>query len=328
MRQGMLYTILFTLVLFTSSSWAVIISNQARQEVLNDETLQQKVEDLYQLGISNRINALDFSIERLALPQQDAARYLLFRRFEKSGIALSASLYGFVQKQNLHSPTYKLMEYGQGYEFSVPAFNYPAIGFRLMNRWDQDQKTVDFILHAELHELDLKTWLSGPKKGEHEQLLLRELDNLSVSAIGFLTKQLTSTNVTSWLPSSRVMVKLARISRDPKVYKLLWLMRSDHIIEDELARLATHQDKFALSQLMLAARNPKLTSEAIKALVSIHPMDANVETFLVQRLSNSDEASLTARALVNYGHRHWLEDLMHSNRQIKTRLIMQTLSAL
>lgn len=328
MRQGMLYTLLLILVLFTSSSWAVIISKQTRQKVLDDLTLQQKVGDLYQLAMNNRINALSFSMERLALPQQEAARYLLFRRFENNGIALSASLYGFVQKQNSQSPTYQLMEYGHDYEFSVPAFNYPTIGFRLMKRWDQDQKTVDFILHSELHELDLKTWLSGPKKSDHEQLLLRELDNLSRPAIDFLTKQLTTTNVTSWLPSSRVMVKLARITQDPQVYKLLWLMRSDHVIEGELSRLATHRDAFAISQLMLAARNPKLTSQAIDELVSIHPMDKDVETFLVQRLSNSEDASLTAKALVTYGHRHWLEEIMNSNRHVKTRLIMQTLSAL
>lgn len=328
MRQGMLYTLLLIFGIFTSSTWAVDISNQARQKVLNDQTLHHKVDELYQLALENQINVLDFSMERLALPQQEAARYLLFRRFEQSGIALSASLYGFVQKQNRHYPTYQITEHGEGYEFSVPAFNYPTIGFRLMNRWAQDQKTVDFILHAELHELNLKQWLSGPDADEHEQLLLREFDHLSTSAIEFLTKQLTSTNVTSWLPSSHVMVKLARVTRDPKMYKLLWLMRSDSVIEDELKRLAKRRDQFAASQLMLASRNPKLTADAIEALVQIHPMQDKVQEFLVKRLSNRDEASLTAQALVNHGHRNWLEDIMRSHRQVKTRLIMQTLSAL
>ena len=53
-------------------------------------------------------------------------------------------------------PTYQVLERGDGYEFSVPAFNYPAIAHRLLKQWQQDQSTLAFVLEAERGELIFK----------------------------------------------------------------------------------------------------------------------------------------------------------------------------
>ena len=326
MQQGLLCSLLLlSLALYSGIAGAVEMSVAEQQEVLHDRTLEHKVEQLYDYAIKDDIDALKFAFQRLALPQQEAARYLLFKRLDKNNISLSAPLYGFVQRQNGLLPVYQITVKGDGYEFSSPAFNYTAVGSRLMKRWKQDQKVVDFVLKAELHELKLKAWLSGPDKLTHEKLLIKELDHLSIPAIQSLVDQLITVKVTSWLPSSAVMVRIAQVSHSPEVYKLLWLMRADGDIEGELDRLSKRNDHFAIKQMMLAAQNPRLKDEAIKDLARLNPMNDDVKAFLVNRLSDDDEVFKGAKTLVEQGHRSWLQELLSSNRQVKASVISQVL---
>lgn len=326
MQQGMLCSLLLSLALYTGSAAAVDMSTTEQQYLLQDVTLQHKVDQLYDYAIQDNIDALNFALQRLALPQQEAARFLLFQKMEQQGLSLSSSLVDFVQLQNRILPVYQITEKGDGYEFSVPAFNYSSIGLRLLKHWKQDQRAVDFVLRAELKELNLKEWLSGPESLSHEKLLIQELDRLSVGAIQALVNQLTNVKVTSWLPSSAVMVRLAQISQNQEIYKLLWLMRADTAIESELDRLSKRHDKFAISQLMLAAQNPRLKDQAIRDLAQINPMSEEVKTFLVGRLSDDDDVVSVASTLVEQGQQSWLQELLDSNKQVKANAIMQVLN--
>lgn len=326
MQQGLLYSFLLSLALYTGSVSAVDMSTTEQQKLLQDVTLQHKVEQLYDYAIQDNIDALSFALQRLALPQQEAARFLLFQKMEQQNLSLSSLLVDFVQLQNRILPVYQITEKGDGYEFSVPAFNYSSIGLRLLKHWKRDQRAVDFVLKAEMKDLNLKQWLSGPNRISHEKLLIEDLDKLSVAAIQGLVDQLTSVKVTSWLPSSAVMVRLAQISHNQDIYKLLWLMRSDSAIEAELERLSSRKDPFAISQLMLAAQNPRLKDQAIRALAQVDPMSDEVKQFLVDRLSDDNDVVSVARTLVEHGRQNWLQELLDSNKHVKATAIMQALN--
>ncbi|WP_342607965.1 hypothetical protein [Vibrio tritonius] len=326
MQQGLLYSFLLSLALYTGSVSAVDMSTTEQQKLLQDVTLQHKVEQLYDYAIQDNIDALSFALQRLALPQQEAARFLLFQKMEQQNLSLSSLLVDFVQLQNRILPVYQITEKGDGYEFSVPAFNYSSIGLRLLKHWKRDQRAVDFVLKAEMKDLNLKHWLSGPNRISHEKLLIEDLDKLSVAAIQGLVDQLTSVKVTSWLPSSAVMVRLAQISHNQDIYKLLWLMRSDSAIEAELDRLSSRKDPFAISQLMLAAQNPRLKDQAIRALAQVDPMSDEVKQFLVDRLSDDNDVVSVARTLVEHGRQNWLQELLDSNKHVKATAIMQALN--
>ena len=326
MQQGLLYSFLLSLALYTGSVSAVDMSTTEQQKLLQDVTLQHKVEQLYDYAIQDNIDALSFALQRLALPQQEAARFLLFQKMEQQNLSLSSLLVDFVQLQNRILPVYQITEKGDGYEFSVPAFNYSSIGLRLLKHWKRDQRAVDFVLKAEMKDLNLKQWLSGPNRISHEKLLIEDLDKLSVAAIQGLVDQLTSVKVTSWLPSSAVMVRLAQISHNQDIYKLLWLMRSDSAIEAELERLSSRKDPFAISQLMLAAQNPRLKDQAIRALAQVDPMSDEVKQFLVDRLSDDNDVVSVARTLVEHGRQNWLQELLNSNKHVKATAIMQALN--
>lgn len=330
MQQGMLSSVLLSLflVFWPTNLSATEMEPERAEQWLRSEQIHQKVGELLQYVIEDSIDSLDFSLERLALPQQEVARYLLLKKLEQQNIILTPKMAIFVEEQKRKIPTYQILERNDGYEFSVPAFNYPAVANRLMKRWEQDQSTLDFVLKAERNELDLKTWLSGSEyqKKTREALLIRELDSLSPNAITTLTNQLTDELVTSWLPSTQVMVRLAQVSEDPQVYKLLWLMKTDDVSRGELDRLAMVADEFALQQIMLATHNPSLKQQALRNLTRIKPMSTDVKAFLISRMALKEDVTFVARELANQGYTSWLEELVTQDKSVKDRAILQVLS--
>ncbi len=329
MQQGLLFSLFLSLLLVWTPVSAVEVSSLSQQKLLEDSQLQQKVTELVDLAIKDDIDALSFAVERISLPQQEAARFLLLQHLEQHQVALSENLFQFVEKQKNIVPVYQVLEKGQGYEFSVPAFDYIAIAHRLTKQWKKDQSVVNFMLKAESGELNLQAWLTGPDYlvQEREDLLLSEFVNLSDKVQNDLVKQLTDVKVVSWLPSSTVMVKMAQVTGDLALYKLLWLMRADFYVEQELNRLANVGDDFAISQIMLAADNPRLASNALKHLVKIpKPFTEEVKQFLVKRLENSSDAPVVAQALVEQGYQSWLKELLNNNRRVESQAILHVLS--
>lgn len=329
MQQGMLSSLLLSLSLLTLP---VAVSAKEMQESvveqwLQDTQIQTKVSELLEYVVRDEVDSLKFSLDRLAFPQQEVVRFRLLEKLEQQNIILTPRMALFVESQVRLTPTYQMLERGDGYEFSVPAFNYPAIASRLIKRWKQDQSTLDFVLQAERKELNLQQWLTGTSQQiqTRESLLIRELDSLSPSALKALTTQLTQANVTSWLPSTAVVVRMAQVSQDKAMYDLLWRMRADYNSQQELKRLADTGDAFSLQQLMNATINPSLKPRAIRLLTKSNPLSPEVKQFLIAKMALSEEATLVARQLAQQGHQTWLEELISSNRQVKARQIEQVL---
>ncbi|TOK77773.1 hypothetical protein [Vibrio parahaemolyticus] len=329
MQQGMLSSLLLSLSLLTLP---VAVSAKEMQESvveqwLQDTQIQTKVSELLEYVVRDEVDSLKFSLDRLAFPQQEVVRFRLLEKLEQQNIILTPRMALFVESQVRLTPTYQMLERGDGYEFSVPAFNYPAIASRLIKRWKQDQSTLDFVLQAERKELNLQQWLTGTSQQiqTRESLLIRELDSLSPSALKALTTQLTQANVTSWLPSTAVVVRMAQVSQDKAMYDLLWRMRADYNSQQELKRLADAGDAFSLQQLMNATINPSLKPHAIRLLTKSNPLSPEVKQFLIAKMALSEDATLVARQLAQQGHQIWLEELISSNRQVKARQIEQVL---
>ncbi|MBU2896616.1 hypothetical protein [Vibrio hepatarius] len=330
MQQGMLSSVLLCSSLFIGAPSAFATEMQPKQVelLIDNQQINQKVAELLQSAIQGNTDSLNFALERMALPQQEVARYLLLKKMEAQNVPLTPRISLFIKQQKNMAPVYQILERGEGYEFSIPAFNYPAIASRILKRWKQDTLALDFVLQAERGELSLKYWLSGDEYQlqVREALFLRELGNLSSEAVEGLVSQLTDETVTSWLPSSQIMVHLAQASSSSEVYKLLWQMRADYHSQVELSRLAEVGDEFSITQIMNASFNPSLKEQAIKELARIKPMTENVKEFLVARMTLHDEASLVATELANQGYSPWLKELANRNPQVRSHAILNALS--
>ncbi|WP_194438569.1 hypothetical protein [Vibrio fluminensis] len=331
MQQGMLSSLLLSLFLALGVPQAMATQMTPERVELwrQSDHMQAKVAEFLQYVMEDDVDTLNFSLERLAFPQQEVARYLLLQKLEQQEIILTAKMALFVEKQKAMIPTYQVLERGDGYEFTIPAFNYPAIASRLLKRWRQDQSTLDFVMQAERQELDLHQWLiagSDYQTQTREKLLMRELDSLSPEALNALTSQLTDKAVIEWLPPAEVMVRLAQVSEDPAVYKLVWLMKANHHSENELIRLGSVADEFSIQQIMQAASNPSLDELAIKQLVGIKPMSSDVEEFLIARMGSNDDAPFVARQLAEQGYSNWLAELASSDKRVKSRHLLNVIS--
>lgn len=330
MQHGLLSSILLsTSLLFApvSASFATEMSPQTVETWLENDQVKQKTSEFLELVMRDEVDSLRFALERLTFPQQEVARYQLLKKLEQQDIVLTPKMSIFVEQQLAITPTYQVLERGDGYEFTVPAFNYPSIANRLIKQFRENQNTLVFVLNAEKKELDLKSWLSGPEHQvqTREALLVRELDSLSPEAVDYLVKQLTESPIVSWLPSTEVVVRLAQVSEDPEVYQILWKMKADYHSQAELVRLAESKEPFALEQVMAATKNPRLKEEAITLLTRVNPLSDDVKAFLVSRMAIADDASLVARELAKQGHTGWLQDLVNDNPQVKSSVIQKVL---
>ncbi|MGP8309122.1 hypothetical protein [Vibrio sp. YIC-376] len=331
MQQGMLSSLLLSLSLMTlpTAVSAKEMQESVVEQWLQDAQIQTKVSEMLEYVVRDEVDSLKFSLNRLALPQQEVVRFSLLEKLERQNVILTPRMAIFVESQTRITPTYQVLERGDGYEFTTPAFNFPAVASRLIKRWKQDQNTLEFVLQAERKELDLSQWLSSGTSQQiqaREALLIRELDSLSPSALEALTVQFTHTDVTSWLPSTAVVSRLAQVSQDKAMYDLLWRMRADYNSHAELERLAEVGNDFSLQQLMNSTVNPTLKPHAIGLLTKANPLSPDVKQFLISKMALSDEATLVASELAQQGHKDWLKELVSGNYQVKARQIEQVLN--
>ncbi len=328
MQQGWLCLVLLFLLGLPSYAIGGDITATERELWLAESQTQQKVEELYLLALHNEVDRLQFNLQRISYPAQEVVRFLLLQKFEQGQLILTEELAVFIAAQKSQTPNYLIAERGDGYEFSVPAFDYAAIAHRLLKQAQQQQDIVMFVLQAESGELNLREWLpsSLAQSEARQRLLLTELHRLSPQAMERLIGQITTEQVTSWLPSATVMVQLARHSQSHALYQRLWLMKANDDIRQEVARLAAQADAFAKQQLMLAVENPSLKQEALQALVEIRPMSMEVEQFLIEKLGQSENASQVASMLAQSGYQGWLQELVSSNHAVKQQAILAVLN--
>lgn len=328
MQQGWLCLVLLFLLGLPPYALGGDITATERELWLAEPQTQQKAEELYLLALHNEVDRLQFNLQRISYPAQEVVRFLLLQKFEQGQLILTEELAVFIAAQKSQTPNYLIAERGDGYEFSVPAFDYAAIAHRLLKQAQQQQDIVMFVLQAENGELNLREWLpsSLAQSEARQRLLLTELHRLSPQAMERLIAQITTEQVTSWLPSATVMVQLARHSQSHALYQRLWLMKADDEIRQEVARLAAQADAFAKQQLMLAVENPSLKQEALQALVEIRPMSMEVEQFLIEKLGQSENASQVASMLAQSGYQGWLQELVSSNHAVKQQAILAVLN--
>ncbi len=331
MQQGMLSSLLLSLSLM---SIPMTVSAKEMQESvvakwLQDTQIETKVSELFEYAVRDEVDSLKFFLDRLALPQQEVVRLRLLEKLERQNVVLTPKMAIFVERQTRTPPTYQVLERGNGYEFTVPAFNFPAVASRLLKQWKQEQSSLEFVLKAERKELDLSQWFTSGTSQQaqaREMLLIHELDRLSPGALEALTVQFTQVDVTSWLPSTRVVARFAQVSQDKKMYDLLWRIRADYYSYAELERLAKAGNEFSLQQLMNSTVNPTLKRHAIGLLSKANPLSPEVKEFLIGKMALSDEATLVARELAQQGHKDWLKELVSGNYRIQVSQIEQVLN--
>lgn len=319
MQQGW-YACLLLLVTacFSQGLFAKSLSQAEIDRWLKDDQVNQKTALLLSDFSKDRLDVLRFSLQRIALPQQEVVRFKLLQAIEKKQWLFDGQMMAFIEEQSRRSPTYQFRYQGNGYEYTVPAFDYPAVANRLLQQWKKNQQGLSFILAAERGELDLEDWLSPrhPDYLSRRHLLLEHLALLSPEAIRFLAQQLTSMGVTRWLPSSELVMRLAQLSGDSKVYDLLWKMRADQFGRMALQTLAQTNTAFAQQQLIQAVSNPSLKPLALELLAKTQPLTPQVRQFLVEKMTDRTDAQTVARALAQQGHIDWLKEIMSKNKQV------------
>ncbi|MBD1577263.1 hypothetical protein HC723_12570 [Vibrio sp. S11_S32] len=315
MRQGW-YALILCCLIGVGSPFAnaVSISREESQQWLQQPQLHEIVTNLYALAMSDDAQSLNSQLNTLSMPNQEIARFLLLKKLEQNQVVLGIKTATFVQAQTQHTAIYNIEETGDGYQTTIPAFNASIIATRLMQQRTHTQSNFDFILAAEDNNLPLDQWLQGSSAqvAQRESLLISAIDSLSPQALSYLVEQIAGAKVVQWLPSSAVMAKMAQASQDPRMYHLLWRMKSNTDAEKEVQRLAKVGDTFSTQQLILATDNPALKSTAMRALVKIKPMPMTLEQFFVAQLNQVEDQDWMQELLVSAGHADWVQQLINS----------------
>lgn len=328
MRQGLsAISFLLSIVLFGPFAQAIEMTQSEVSSWLNNPNAQSSSEHTYQLALQNKVPEIQDYLESIPLPKQEVVRYLLLKKIEDAHLVLSPRLAIFIQSQQTQSPRYRFTESGDGYSVTLPAFNASLVATRLVNDWKQDQKNIDFIIEAENNQLQLASWLQGDAYHiqQKEALFLKEADSLSLQALEHLSNQLVGNSVVKWLPSTSIVIKLAQLTDDERLYSLLWKMKADDKSIQELQRLAQVGDKFALQQIMNATQNPTIKSIAINHLVGIKPMTTQVQAFLVEKLNHNRDGLMVAQALSLTDHHDWLISLLQSGQVSQSQTLLNYL---
>jgi hypothetical protein len=321
-------------VLLSGTVLASEMSPNTRQMWLQNDAVQQRVTQYLDYAKNDKIDAIKVDMQRLPLPQQEAIRFLLLQTMERQQTVISPQLAAYIEQIMTKPPVYQMRHFGDGYEFTTPAFAYPSIANRLLTKWRKNQEVLAFVLAAEREDLHLETWLNDGTPQERqarEKLFIDELDGLSPPALNLIVEQIVDAQnkVIFWLPSNAVMVRLAQVSRDLRVYKLLWRMRATTDSQKELFRVMDRYDDIAIDIVMAATENPTLREEALNYLVAFQPMPGKVRGFLLDQLGSANEQEVInlANKLVRYGYASWLKSLLDSDSKINRRALQKVIGS-
>ena len=110
MQQGMLSSVLLSGLLLIGMPLASATEMQpvVVQQWKQDEQIQTKVAELLQYAVEDEVDSLKFALQRLALPQQEVARFLLLQKIEQQDVALTSKMAIFVESQQKLVPTYQV----------------------------------------------------------------------------------------------------------------------------------------------------------------------------------------------------------------------------
>jgi hypothetical protein len=268
--------------------WAEQLSDSEVAQWLQDTRLNSMADNLVTQALNGELAEVEFQLEQVKYPQQEALRTLFVQKLSDSNITLTTPLAQLVEKQ-MHVPSvYHIVEQGDGYEFKVPAFNYPSIAASILKDWNKQQSVMSFYLQAEAGTLDFRRWLSAEPK-VREMLFLAEFKSLSIKAQLNIADQVRSEASKAWVPSSRVMVEIAKVTQRTDVYALLWKMKADGVIERELDRLATSRQG---DLLIMAASHSSHYTQSIDLLTRFSEPSDSVKLYLQSEIDRSGQQSI------------------------------------
>ncbi|WP_261816274.1 hypothetical protein [Vibrio gallicus] len=318
MRQGIFVTLLSILLCGPVVVKAAEINPQQRELLLQNTRVQSAAQNISSLALTGQSDQAQFQLQRIKYPQQEAARYLAIKTIADKDPNYTSDLAVFLDRQKRVAPTLQFVQNGDGFRFSTPAFGYQILAQRLLDEWQLNEKVMSFYIGVETEQLELRSWLSGDANvaAQHERLLIESVNSLSSDGLQFIIDQITASKVVSWLPSSKVMVALASVSKDPQLYSLLWKMKSDGSIDKELDRLGHQDSSFAHQQLMVASDNPSLNKQSLHLLSRYVKTSAQVQDFLVGKMRNQQQAQIISNSLLSYGYENWLKQLLQDNPSI------------
>jgi hypothetical protein len=263
------------------------------KQLLKQPSLNATASNLVSQALSGELAEVEFQLDQLKYPQQEVLRTLFIQELSESHIDLNPELAALVEKQ-MHIPSvYYIVEQGDGYEFKVPAFNYPSTAASMLKNWNKQQTEMQFYMQAEDGTLDFRTWITTERKSR-EMLFLAEYSSLSDSAQQAIADQVLDAASNAWVPSSRIVVEIAHQTQSPDVYALLWKMKSDGVIKRELDRLAQSQQG---ELLIMAAAHSSHYSQAINLLTRFTEPTDNVQNFLRSEISRSGDDSVVVEYL-------------------------------
>lgn len=325
MRQGLLaITLLLNVVLWSPLTLALEMTQEEADSWLVDPQVLHSTNNIYQDVLLDNADVVSSTLAQIPQPKQEVIRFLLLKKIESQRLILTPRMAIFIKLQQQRPSIYTVSDSGDDYTASLSVFNSSLIANRLISNWKQDQTTIDFIIAVESQNLDLFHWLKGSSLilEEHETLLVNEADSLSPRALEYLVNQLVGEPLIQWVPSTTVVVKLAQLTQDQRLYSLLWKMKSNKATEGEVKRLVSVGDDFSVKQLIEAAQNPALKNMVIEGLVLIQPMAETTKNFLVSKLNNADDGPIVTQALSSSAYRSWFIDLVENGRIKNAQVLM------
>ncbi|GAD81400.1 hypothetical protein [Vibrio ezurae] len=307
MHKKLLLILLSVMLSGLGVAQAVELTQQQKQEMLSDVQSHTDAKRIATLALSDQSDKANFDLLRIKQPQQEVVRFLAIQAIAKSHPRYTSDLAVFVDSQRKLPSSLTLVEQGDGFRFSSPAFAYQQLAQRLMDDWDLNEQEMDFYIAVESGQLNLRAWLAeNPElRVSRERLLIENVMKLSDEGMHFLANQVTTPNVVSWLPSADVMVAIAAASQNSDLYNILWKMKTNSAVRRELERLGVDGSEFSIQQLIVASSNPSLNKRSLQLLAKYAPTSQPAETFLVSKMTNRHDAEVISSSIQEYGYSSW-----------------------
>ncbi|GAD91042.1 MULTISPECIES: hypothetical protein [Vibrio] len=309
MHKRLLVILLSVMLSGLSMVQAVELTQQQKQQMLADTQSHDDAQRIVALALSDQSDKANFDLLRIKQPQQEVVRFLAIKSIAENHPQYTSDLAVFVDSQRKVPSSLTLVEQGDGFRFSSPAFAYQQLAQRLMDDWDLNEQEMNFYIAVENGKLNLRTWLTENPEltSPRERLLIENVVKLSEDGMSFLAQQVTTNNVVSWLPSTEVMVAIASASHSPELYNILWKMKTNSAVNRELERLGADGSEFSIQQLILASSNPSLNKRSLQLLAKYAPTSQPAEDFLVSKMNNRNDAQVISTSIQEYGYSSWFK---------------------
>ncbi|MDO6707441.1 hypothetical protein [Photobacterium sp. 1_MG-2023] len=313
--------------------WMLLLAWPLRADELSQQEFQQVTSDvvpalnsLKSLYRDSEIDQLNRQLADFPVLAQEALRAGLVE-YAQTLDQLDETKVTWLETLVTRKPRFTLTEQGDGYRVTRSAFNYGPQARQLLQHWQREQLAAAFVRQADAGELVLSDWLAGERNVQRvrRDIALAQLPAVSEQGQRYLANQFLSDKQLLWLPNNGLLAQLAESTGDEALYQQLWRRRTDQYSRAELNRLTDLlPDQLAVNQLIEATRNPSLKAQAYQALATLKPLPAQVEVFLLAKLSEPEDGEMVAGHLVSEGHSSWLMKLAAGTKSYTLKRNLET----